>query len=325
VPASTLVSSVSTVDVAAGDRLAFWEHYNAQALVGLTCSSYEDEGLLARQVNLELDGVRVADIAGNAHVVERAPGLVRSQPKDATFVSTLLEGEAFFHSAGGTVHLRAGDLLVYATDRPYLFGFGTAMRQVLVDVPRPLFAERCGVADLSRPVKVAGSGEGAAGLAVRALSRRLLGLVDDPAHTPVAAQAAARDELLELMRTALTGTGSAAGTSHLLAAKEHIHARLQDPGLCGDQVARAVGVTVRHLNRAFATEGTTVAQYVQGRRLDCARVDLTATSMAGSRIADVAARWGFASQAHFTRLFRARFGCTPSEIRPPRPAEVTGG
>jgi AraC-like DNA-binding protein len=54
-------------------------------------------------------------------------------------------------------------------------------------------------------------------------------------------------------------------------------------------------------------------------------VDLTATSMAGSRIADVAARWGFASQAHFTRLFRARFGCTPSEVRPPRAAEVTGG
>jgi AraC-like DNA-binding protein len=314
VSASTLVSSVSTQDIAAGDRLAFWEQYNAEALVGLTCSSYEDEGLLARQVNVELDGVRVADIAGNAHVIERAPGLVRARPKDATFASLLLDGEAFFHSAGGTVHLRAGDLLVYATDRPYLFGFGTEMRQVLLDVPRPLFTERCGPVDLTRPVKVAA-------VSVGALRRRLLAVVDDPAHAPTRA----RDELLELLGSALTGTALTAGTSRLLAAKEHIHARLRDPGLCGDQVARAVGVTVRHLNRAFATEGTTVAQYVQGRRLDCARVDLTAASMAGARVADIAARWGFASQAHFTRLFRARFGCTPSEVRPSRAAEVTGG
>ena len=62
-----------------------------------------------------------------------------------------------------------------------------------------------------------------------------------------------------------------------------------------------------------------------GRRLDCARVDPTATSVAGSRIADIAARWGFASQAHCTRLFRGRFGCTPSEVRPLRAAGLTDG
>jgi AraC-like DNA-binding protein len=325
VPAATLVSSVSTEGVAAGDRLAFWEHYNAQALVGLTCSTYADEGLLARQVNLELDGLRIADIAGNAHVIERAPGLVRDQPKDATFLTVLLEGEAFFYSAGGCVQLRAGDLLVYETDRPYLFGFGTAMRQVLVDVPRALFAERCGGGDLSRPVKVSGHGADPASLSARALRSRLLGLVDDPAHSA----ATARDELLELMRTALDRTGTAAGTGRLLAAKEFIGAHLQDPALSTDRVARAVGVSTRHLNRAFAIEGTTVAQYVQGRRLDSARVDLAAVGMGGVRIADIACRWGFASQAHFTRLFRARFGCTPSEVRPPRAGagrrEVTGG
>ena len=310
-PAATLVSSVSTEGVAAADRLAFWEHHNAQALVGLTCSTYEEEGLLARQVNLDLDGVRLADIAGNAHVIERAPGLVRAQPKDATFLTMLLEGDAFFYSAGGTVALRAGDLLVYETDRPYLFGFGGAMRQVLVDVPRALFAEHCGDVDLRRPLKVPGDDAGPAGLSARALRRRLLGVVDDPLNAP----GWARDELLELMRSALTGTGTASAAGRLAAAKEFIAAHLQDPALCADRVARAVGVTARHLNRAFATEGTTIAQYVQHRRLDAARAELTGAPPPGPRIADVAARWGFASQAHFTRLFRGRFGETPSEAR----------
>ncbi|MGY1689849.1 helix-turn-helix domain-containing protein [Geodermatophilus sp. SYSU D01105] len=41
-------------------------------------------------------------------------------------------------------------------------------------------------------------------------------------------------------------------------------------------------------------------------------------SMDGYRIADIAAHWGFASQAHSTRLFRERFGRTPSEVRAAR-------
>ncbi|WP_219417069.1 helix-turn-helix domain-containing protein [Pseudonocardia nigra] len=310
-PAATVLSSVSTTAVDAADRLAFWEHYNAEALVGLTCSTYAAEGLVARQLNLDLGGFRLADIAGNPHVIERAPALVRARPKDATFVTLLLEGEAFFYHDGGCLTLGAGDVVVYETDRPYLFGFGSSMRQLLVDVPRALFAERCGAPALDRPLKVAGDGPGPASLTARALRERLLELVDDPAVPPDAV----REQLLDLLQTMTTGRGTSSSTSRLLAAKAYIAEHLAEPGLCGDSVARAVGVTPRHLNRAFATEGTTVAQYVQGRRLDRARADLTAAVMADYRIADIACRWGFSSQAHFTRLFRARFGRTPSEVR----------
>jgi AraC-like DNA-binding protein len=62
------------------------------------------------------------------------------------------------------------------------------------------------------------------------------------------------------------------------------------------------------------------------RRLGGARRDLGAVDMAGSRVADTAARGGFATQAHVPRLFRARFGCTPSEVRLGGAADgVTGG
>jgi AraC-like DNA-binding protein len=312
VAGATVLSSVSTERLAAEDRLPFWEQYNADALVGLTCSTYEDDGLLASQVNLGLDGVGVADIAGNAHVIERAPRLVRTRPKDATFLSLLLEGEAFFYTSSGCTQLRPGDLLVYDTDRPYLFGFGTAMRQVLVDVPRELFVARCGVPVPERPLRVDGSAQDAAGLGARALRRWLLDLVADPSR-PVPD---VRDQLLDLARSVLAGPAGAAAAGRLLAAKTYIGEHLGDPGLCADRVAAAVGVSTRHLNRAFGEEGTTAARYVQTRRLDRARADLADPARAGLRVADVAARWGFASQAHFARLFRERFGCPPSEVRP---------
>ncbi|TQM43574.1 helix-turn-helix domain-containing protein [Pseudonocardia cypriaca] len=311
-PAATVVSSVSTAGVAMGDRLAYWEDYNADALVGLTCSTYQPDGLLARQRNLSLDAFRVADIAGNPHAIERAPRMVRSRPKDATFVSMMVEGDAFFYHSGGCLTLRPGDTVVYDTDQPYLFGFSSSMRQLLVDIPQQLFAERCGQVPASQgPVLVPGDDPGVSGVSARALRRMLLELVADP----VAASNAVGEQVLDLVQTVRSGRGSSSSTAHLLSAKAFIAGHLGDPRLCADVVARAVGVTPRHLNRAFAAEETTVAQYIVARRLDRARADLTSAHLAHFRIADIAFRWGFSSQAHFSRLFRARFGCSPSQVR----------
>jgi AraC-like DNA-binding protein len=314
VPVPVVVSSASTSMVEAADRLAFWEQHNADALVGLTCSTYASEGLVARELNLDLGGgYRVADIAGNAHVVERAPTMVRQCPKDATFATLLLEGNAFFYQSGECVPLVTGDVVVYDTDQPYLFGFGSGMRQLLIDVPRALWAERCGGVDLERPLRISGSGPGCAPLVARTLRTTLSRTVEDVA----ACSESQPDQVLDLLQMMVTGSGTAVSTSRLLAAKMFVAEHLTDPTLCTEQVARAVGVTSRHLNRAFAAEGTTVSQYIHDRRLDGARADLTAPHMAEHRVADISSRWGFASQAHFTRAFRARFGCTPTQVRRP--------
>jgi AraC-like DNA-binding protein len=311
VSVATVVSSVSTAGVDIVDRLAFWEDYNADALVGLTCTTYQPDGLLAHQLNLDLDAFRVAEIAGNPHAVERTPGKVRSQPKDATFVSMMIDGDAFFYHSGGCLTLRPGDTVVYDTDQPYLFGFGSSMRQLLVDIPREL-DERCDLRSPSRgPVLVPGDDPGAAGTSARALRRVLLGLVSDTVGAPDTVG----EQVLDLVHTMRTGRGTSSGTAYLLAAKTYISGHLGDPGLCVDVVARAVGVTPRHLNRAFAADETTVAQYLTDRRLDRAKADLDAPELAGYRIADIAFRWGFSSQSHFSRLFRARFGCSPTEMR----------
>ncbi|WP_212612725.1 helix-turn-helix domain-containing protein [Pseudonocardia hierapolitana] len=303
---------MSTAAVAIGDRLAYWEDYNADALVGLTCTTYQPDGLLARQCNLSLDAFRVADIAGNPHAIERAPGMVRSRPKDATFVSMMVEGDAFFYHSGGCLILRPGDTVVYDTDQPYLFGFGTSMRQLLVDIPHQLFTERCEQRPASHgPVLVPGDDPGVPGTSARALRRVLLDMVAEPS----AGADAAGEQVLDLVQTMRTGRGSSSSMSHLLAAKAFIAGHLGDPGLSVDVVARAAGVTPRHLNRAFAPEQTTVAQYILARRLERARADLTSPQLAHFRIADIAFRWGFSSQAHFSRLFRARFGCSPSQAR----------
>ena len=75
------------------------------------------------------------------------------------------------------------------------------------------------------------------------------------------------------------------------------------------------GISTRHLSRVFADVGTSVPQFVLARRLEAARGLLETTAAGAMTVAAVAHRCGFASAAHFSNAFRARFGERASDVR----------
>ncbi|WP_043633445.1 helix-turn-helix domain-containing protein [Nonomuraea candida] len=329
--ALSVISRATTEHVDPADRIDYWQDYNRKALVGLSCTSYSERGLLARQTNLELGGLRLAEITGNAHAIERSPQTVRSAPKDSVFATLLLKGEAVFLHENGCLAATAGELVVYDTRRPYLFGFSSSMRQILVDVPREVFARECvgggvpGPAS-SRPASsgptlsgpmLFGRGTAREGALVAALGSLLGGLAAlRDGHDPADAERAVLDLLRQLAEERTGGRpGPGAYRSQLIVAEDYIERHLHDPCLGAAQVAGVMGVSVRHLARIFEPSGTTPARHIMERRLTRAYEALTGPGAAATTIADVAHRWGFSSQAHFARLFRARFGLTPSEAR----------
>ncbi|MGW2311119.1 helix-turn-helix domain-containing protein [Actinomadura luteofluorescens] len=306
-----MISEASTEEVDPRDRIEFWEDYNRRALVGLSCTSYSEDGLLARQANFRLGDVRLADISGNAHAVERTPQVARSAPKDSVFATLLVEGEAVFLHEHGCLAATAGDLVLYDTRRPYLFGFSSSMRQLLVDVPRDVFVERCMAGGVPAPV-LFGRGTAREGELVVALRSVL--------EKPGAQSRGNVLDLLRMLATERSGGRSApaAYQTQLIVAEDYVERHLHDPRLTPGQVAGVLGVSVRHLGRIFEAAGTTPARHILERRLQRAHDDLASprtARTARTTIADVAYRWGFSSQAHFARHFRARFGRTPSETR----------
>ncbi len=89
--------------------------------------------------------------------------------------------------------------------------------------------------------------------------------------------------------------------------REHIESRLSERVLVED-LAQIAGLSLAHFSREFKkATGQTPHAYVMTRRLWCARRLLAA----GHTIAEAASRSGFADQAHFSRVFRLRFGTTP--------------
>lgn len=307
------ITVASTQDVDPDDRISFWEDYNAQELVGLRCSTYHDAGLEASELNLDLGTVRIAEIQGNPHVIDRSSQHVRDAPHGSVFLTHLVSGTAFFVHADGCLRLEAGDTIVYDTSRPYLFGFDSAMRQILLDIPKDALDGREGldglVPALAQPMVVGVGGRQTAalvGLMHAALAER-----DDPARP----DHRVADDLLSAAQ-AMWSPQAATGSALRRAAVAEIRARLADLDLSAAAVAAAVGVSERHLNRIFvAADGLTVSRFVQRERLYAARRDLADPAWAGTRVADIATRWGFSSQAHLTRAFGREFECRPSDVR----------
>lgn len=102
-------------------------------------------------------------------------------------------------------------------------------------------------------------------------------------------------------------------------AVDHIEQRLNAMDLAIEvgAVAAAAGVSRATLYRSFDNAGG-VNRYIQDRRLHHARGALRRRTDLKPTIADIAWDYGFTSQSHFSRLFRERYGYSPSDIAPPR-------
>lgn len=81
-----------------------------------------------------------------------------------------------------------------------------------------------------------------------------------------------------------------------------------------ESLCRAFGISRSLLYQLFEPLGG-VAHYVQQRRLLRAFHALANPVNQRLRIAEVATRLGFTSEAHFSRVFRATFDRTPSDVR----------
>jgi len=95
------------------------------------------------------------------------------------------------------------------------------------------------------------------------------------------------------------------------AAKDLADSWLADPSLSSATLASRLNVSVRTLQRAFSAGGESVTSYIRLRRLEEARLALTARS-GRPTVSELAAHWHFADSSHFIRAFKHRYGQTPT-------------
>jgi AraC-like DNA-binding protein len=159
--------------------------------------------------------------------------------------------------------------------------------------------------------------------AVTALASEFLGMIAvqadaiDPAMGPKVAQQA-----LDLVALAFEAGVcapvqlSSTRTTTLLRLKSIIETRLRDPALKPADVAAAAGISVRYANALLAHDGTSLERFIMLRRLQHCRQALEDPLQLGRTAGDIAYSHGFSDLSHFTRRYKAQFGCSPGESRP---------
>jgi AraC-like DNA-binding protein len=259
----------------------------------------------ATELNLQLDRMHLARVRGNAHVVERPAPLIRRHPSDSIAVYLTLVGEAFFYHSDGLLTLRPGQALICDADRPFMRGFSGGLEELAIKIPRAVFHELTGRPSLRSPqVRDFTGGDQATHTLARLAERALRSTAPDPVD---------EDTALDLLVTVLGGRPRAETPVHLANARAYIDEHLTDPGLSAARVAAAVGISERHLSRAFALAGPSFPQFVLSRRLDLAHALLTRSP--SLPVSAIAARCGFGTPSRFSQAFHSRFGLRPSDVR----------
>ncbi|MCG2621169.1 helix-turn-helix domain-containing protein [Arthrobacter sp. I2-34] len=301
----------STAGLPGAHRIQLWEEHNARALVGLEARTLSGAVLEASELNLILPRLQLAQVTGTPHIVERSARQIAEYPAESVVAYFALEGEGFFYHRDGCEILQPGQAILYDADQPFLRGFSHGLKELALKVPRRTFSELTGRSGLNRPqvfgFRGAGSGSqpGSAEALAQVLGRALSGRSTDWDQLETS--------VLDLLARLLGADGGPAG--HLAAAQAYIDAHLADPQLSAGRIAAAAGISDRQLSRVFAEAGSSVPGAILDARLQAARRQLKSPDAARLKLGDLSAALGFASQAHFSRSYKEKFGLSPLQDR----------
>jgi AraC-like DNA-binding protein len=110
-----------------------------------------------------------------------------------------------------------------------------------------------------------------------------------------------------------TQRGYAAARVELM--KRDIVTNIKRPDLTIGSISQSHGLSPRQAQRLFAEAGTTFSEFVTEQRLLLARRLLAEPRHRRSKVSAIAHTAGFGDLSYFNRIFRKRFGVTPSDMR----------
>jgi len=103
--------------------------------------------------------------------------------------------------------------------------------------------------------------------------------------------------------------------ARLHAVLTEIARRFSYPELDIDNIAVTLGLSRRYVQELLEPTGKSFTQHLAERRLECVYAMLNDSRYRHSTIIDIAYAAGFSDASHFYRMFRGRFGRTPSDVR----------
>ena len=309
---------LSTASVDPARRLAYWVDMVCDTYVQLDCDPPADAAGIEGEISADtLATLRLSRVTATAQHVRRTPAKVAASSDDYFLVSIQTEGRGMVSQDGRDALLMPGDFALYDSTRPYDLRFDGPFQQFVLMLPGPTL--RTALRGTEALTATTVSGARGAGHLMIGMIRTLAADIDTLAPESAAAVADSVSQILVAGLAALPAAKRPA-ISHLTAyhreqIKTLAREQLRDPGLSVAEIAARLRLSPSTLHRAWAGEPCSISDWIWAQRLDAARRELCDPACAARSVSQIAYAWGFSDAAHFSRAFRARFGCTPRELR----------
>ncbi|MEU7924266.1 helix-turn-helix domain-containing protein [Micromonospora sp. NPDC049107] len=314
---------VDTTVLPSADRFEFWYALIAQETGPVHITSARLDDFVAYAQAIDLGRIRLASLRYPSLLATRPGGLVRRAQADIYQLTLPLTGRStLVQDRTETALVAASHFTLLDTARPHIArhradkpGLATTITVQIPYAALPLPPDRVRRL-LATPMS---SGSGVAGL----LAHHLRSIAAHPEqYEPNQAEmlggmaldllAATLAQRLDIEGVLSPETRHAALRARVVA---FIDRHLDSAELNPRSVAAAHHISLRSLHRLFDGEATTPAELIRAKRLERCRRDLGNPLHARQPVHLIAARWGFPDKAHFSRLFRARYGRSPQAYR----------
>jgi AraC family transcriptional activator of tynA and feaB len=295
------------------DRLAYWYDVACKVFVKHECRVEKNPAFDASIHRGALGSLSVIEVESRGLNYASVTARDIANDEDGVFLLGLqLEGRATVIQDGREAVLQPGDFALLDAQRSYTSHYSPKWRRLFIKIPhRALKARLAPTSQLTARAVRHGSGVG--GILsdyVRLLPPRI-GSLQGIERERIG------EQLLDLIALALSAQRGSDEAPSLSSARAValLQLRLHDPSLDPEAAAAAAGISVRYANSLLANEGMSLQRLIVSRRLERCRMALADARQAHRSVSEIAYAWGFSDQSHFTRRFKAAYGCSPSDFR----------
>jgi AraC-like DNA-binding protein len=274
-----------------------------------------ESGLSVRAMSVDLGGLLVVGVHAEAQDFIRTRRLIALESLDHYLIQVYSRGVCRGDYGDLRNTVRPGDIKIVDLSRPFVTS-NTDFDNITMTIPRNALAPLLARPDALHGTVLPRENPRAAVLAshirqvfehARALMAEDAGAMGVATVRLVAAclgsNPRARDE---------ARAGHAAVSLSLV--RDFIEQNLTSANLNPSMVAERFRMSRAQLYRLFPMDGG-VAAYIRARRLRACYLAITGRHTGKVPIGAIAFRYGFGSEAHFSRAFRGFFGISPTEAR----------
>lgn len=314
----------STDSVAAAKRLAYWRDAVCSTFADIECHALSDTPFHARLTDSGFKGLHFCESSTSPVQVSKNAALIRRSSHSNFMLCIQQEGLCVLDQNGVEARLFPGDMALLDSVRPYRVTFPTPAQQLIVHMPREALLNVFHDAEHRCTQRISGARS-----TVRLVTQFMQGLSTqllrpDPIDGKGPVAEALKVGALELIVSALSDAAPEqveqpariARYRLLYRAQHYIENQLTDPDLTVETVAQALSVSTRRLQQVFKDCGIqSPSRYLWLQRLERCKTAYGQPEFAQRSISDIALLYGFNDFSHFSRSFKATYGCTPRDYR----------